>query len=223
VLLLLARELADLLRVAVSARRGARPTGRASSSASSLDGSAPVPERRPPVGDVWQDIRYAGRMLRRQPGFALVAVLTLALGVGANTAVFTVVNGVLLRPLSYGDADRLVVLMYGRPGRVSPWFSPPNYLDFTTQSDAFTEAAAFAPTTSNMTGLGDPARVDGAAVSWNFFTVLKTPLPLGRAFLPDDGKARRRRWWSSATDSGSADSDRGPTSSDRRCTWTARR
>ncbi len=137
---------------------------------------------------IWQDMRYAGRMLRRQPAFTIVAVLTLALGIGANTAVFTVVNGVLLRPLSYGDANRLVVLMYGRPGRVSPWFSPPNYVDFTNQSGAFTESAAFSPTTVNVTGHGDPARVDGAAVSWNFFSVLQTPLRLGRAFLADDAK-----------------------------------
>ncbi len=137
---------------------------------------------------IWQDMRYAGRMLRRQPAFTIVAVLTLALGIGANTAVFTVVNGVLLRPLAYGDANRLVVLLYGRPGRVSPWFSPPNYVDFTNQSGAFTESAAFSPTTVNITGHGDPARVDGAAVSWNFFSVLKTPLPLGRAFLADDAK-----------------------------------
>jgi putative ABC transport system permease protein len=96
---------------------------------------------------IWQDMRYAGRMLRRQPAFTIVAVLTLALGIGANTAVFTVVNGVLLRPLAYGDANRLVVLLYGRPGRVSPWFSPPNYVDFTNQSGAFTESAAhFSPT-----------------------------------------------------------------------------
>ena len=137
---------------------------------------------------IWQDIRYAGRMLRRQPGFTLVAVLTLALGIGANTAVFTVVNGVLLRPLAYGDAGRLVVLMYGRPGRVSPWFSPPNYVDFTTQSGAFSDTAAFAPTTANVTGLGDPVRVDGAAVSWNFFAVLQTSPRLGRSFVADDAR-----------------------------------
>jgi putative ABC transport system permease protein len=145
-------------------------------------------EGRALVGPIWQDMRYAVRMLRRQPGFTLVAVLTLALGIGANTAVFTVVNGVLLRPLPYGDSGRLVILMYGRPDRVSPWFSPLNYLDFTSQSQAFTESAAFAPATVNLTGQGDPERVDGASVSWNFFNVLEVPMAAGRAFLADDAK-----------------------------------
>ena len=100
-----------------------------------------------------QDILYAARMLRRQPAFTIVAVLTLALGIGANSAVFTVVNGVLLRPLPYLDPDRLVVLLYGRPGRVTPWFSPLNYRDFVDRSAAFQDAAAFTPVTSNLTGL----------------------------------------------------------------------
>jgi putative ABC transport system permease protein len=183
VMLLLARELADLARTAVAARRSPSATH-------ALLIPAAAPERRRPVSAIWQDMRYAARMLRRQPGFAFVAAMTLALGIGANTAVFTVVNGVLLRPLSYGDPSRLVVLMWGRPGRVSPWFSPPNYIDFTTRSHAFTASAAFAPTTVNITGQGDPERVDGGSVSWNFFSVLNVPMQLGRAFLADDAAAK---------------------------------
>lgn len=135
---------------------------------------------------LWQDTRYALRMLRRQPGFAIIAVLTLALGIGANTAVFTVVNGVLLRPLPYGDPDRLVVLLNGRAGRVGPWYSPLNYIDVTTQSHVFAEAAAFNPVTANLTGRGDPQRVDGAEVTWPFFSVLGVTPRMGRAFLESD-------------------------------------
>ena len=117
------------------------------------------------MSTLFQDIRYAARMLRRQPGFTIVAVLTLALGIGANTAVFTVVNGVLLRPLPYHDPDRLVVLLYGRPGRLTPWFSPLNYRDVIGGTPTLQDAAAFTPSTANLTGSGEPERVDGASVS----------------------------------------------------------
>jgi putative ABC transport system permease protein len=146
------------------------------------------PERSMSVGPIWQDIRYAGRMLRRQPGFAIVAVLTLALGIGATTAVFTVVNGVLLRPLPYGQPDQLVTLLWGRPGRVSPWFSPRNLLDVTADSHAFAAAAAATPSTVNLTGTGDPERVDGALVSWNYFDVLEVRMREGRGFTEGDGQ-----------------------------------
>jgi putative ABC transport system permease protein len=135
---------------------------------------------------IWQDIRYAARMLRRHPGFAAVATLTLALGIGANSAVFTVVNGVLLRPLPYADPDRLVMLLNGRNGRLGAAFSPPNYIDVTTQSGVFAAAAAGQPVTANLTGHGDPQRLDGAAVSWTFFQVLGVGPRLGRPFAESD-------------------------------------
>jgi len=175
VVLLLARELVDLIATRARITRGALSSWLSSPQ-----------RRRAPVGSLSHDIRYAVRMLRRQPGFSAVAVLTLALGIGANTAVFTVVNGVLLRPLPYGDPDRLVTLLYGRPGRVSPWFSPVNYLDITRQSGAFSNAAAFAPITVNLTGLGDPQRVDAAEVNWPFFDVLGVAPRIGRAFTERD-------------------------------------
>jgi len=134
-----------------------------------------------------QDIRYALRMLVRQPAFAAVALITLALGIGADTAVFTVVNGVLLRPLPYREPDRLVVLLYGRPGRTSPWFSPPNYFDVVRRSGVFQDAAAASPTTVNLTGTGEPERIDGASVLWNYFNVLGVTMQQGRPFVEGDG------------------------------------
>jgi putative ABC transport system permease protein len=142
--------------------------------------------RKNSMTSLFQDLRYAVRLLRRQPGFALVAIMTLALGIGANTAVFTVINGVLLRPLPYADPDRLVTLLNGRNGRLSAAFSPPNYLDITTQSGVFAGAAAFQPTTANLTGHGDPQRLEGADVTWTFFQVLGVTPRLGRTFLEAD-------------------------------------
>ncbi len=134
------------------------------------------------------DLRHASRLLRRQPAFAGVAVLTLALGIGTTTAVFTVVNGVLLRPLPYRDPGRLVTLFYGHHGRVSPWLSPLNVRDYAGPSGAFVEASAVAPITVNITGLGDPERLQGAKVSWNYFRVLGVPMGLGRGFAEGDAR-----------------------------------
>ena len=133
-----------------------------------------------------RDVRHAWRLLRRQPAFTVVAILTLALGIGATTAVFTVVNGVLLRPLPYRDPGRLVMLYYGHQGRVSPWFSPPNVRDYVGPSEAFAGASAVTPITVNMTGLGDPERLQGAKVSWNYFELLGVPMALGRGFAERD-------------------------------------
>ena len=135
---------------------------------------------------MFQNLRQACRVLRLQPAFSAVAILTLALGIGATTAVFTVVYGVLLRPLPYRDPGRLVTLQYGHQGRVSPWYSPLNYRDYVTGNDAFSDTAAIAPITVNMTGLGEPERLQGARVSWNYFDVLGVAIAHGRAFVETD-------------------------------------
>jgi putative ABC transport system permease protein len=135
-----------------------------------------------------EDVRQGFRSLRRGGGITVLAVLTLALGIGTTTAVFTVVNGVLLRPLPYRDPDRLVMLFYGHQGRVSPWISPPNVRDYVGPSDAFAEAAAVAPVTVTMTGAGDPERLQGARVSWNYFNLLGVPMALGRGFAEGDAR-----------------------------------
>jgi len=188
---MLVGELADLVVASISARSnaGPPPLAQAFRPARARHGRSEMPPSlwRSPVSSLFLDTRYAVRMLRRQPGFTAVAVLTLGLGIGASTAVFTVVNGVLLRPLPYRDPDRLVVLLYGRPGRVTPWFSPLNYRDFVDRSASFEDAAAFAPTTSNLTGDGEPERIDGANVAWNYFDVLGVAMREGRGFVEADG------------------------------------
>jgi len=151
---------------------------------------APRSER---VSAVLQNLRYAWRALRRQPAFGSVAILTLALGIGATTAVFTVVYGVLLRPLPYRDPSRLVMLLYGHQGVVSPWFSPPNFRAYAAQNDAFSATAALAPITVNMTSLGEPERLQGARVTSNYFDVLGIGVTHGRAFAESDNQSDGNR------------------------------
>ena len=139
--------------------------------------------------DVWQDARYALRSLRKQPGFTVVAVITLALGIGANTAIFSVINAVLLRPLPYDDADRLVVLtetVAERPIGVSY----PNFVDFRNQNTVFENVAAVRQRESfNLTGTGDSERLQGQLVSANFLATLGVKPIRGRDFLPEDDRA----------------------------------
>jgi putative ABC transport system permease protein len=145
------------------------------------------------MGQLLRNLRYACRVLRRQPAFSTVAILTLALGIGASTAVFTVAYGVLLRPLPYRDPDRLVMILYGHHGRVSPWLSPPNFRDYVTQNDAFSAAVALTPITVNMVGVGEPERLQGAKVSWNYFDLLGLPMAHGRGFVEADERGEGNR------------------------------
>ena len=133
-----------------------------------------------------QDVVYACRLLRRQPAFAAVAIATLALGIGATTAVFTVVNGVLLRPLPYADPDRILLLLNGRNGRLSTSFSPPNHRDVTTRSGVFAEAAAFDGASVNLTEQGEPQRLHSADVTGRFFSVLGVTASHGRLLQDSD-------------------------------------
>src|ERR1700710_129657 len=121
-----------------------------------------------------QDLRCGLRQLLRNPGFTLLAVLTLGLGIGANSAIFSVVDSVLLRRLPFPDADRLVMVWLShRADGTTEVTSYPNYLDWKRQS-AFSGIAAFTPRGVNITGPGeDPERVPAAAVSADFFSVLE--------------------------------------------------
>lgn len=142
-----------------------------------------------------QDLRYAVRTLSRRYGFTALVVLTLALGVGANTAVFSVIDGVLLRPLPYHQADRLMMVWEDDRLNSRPRYpvAPGNFTDWREQSRAFEALAAFTGTTADLTGVGEPVRI-GAAVVWpNMFDVLGVSPVLGRGFTPDDGKAGNHR------------------------------
>ena len=180
---LLARELFDLAIASARARKGVRHVP-------GTDGGT-LQKRKLTVMSIWQDLRYAGRLLRRQPAFTAVAVLTLALGIGATTAVFTVVDGVLLRPLPYADPDRLLLLLNGSSGRLSTSFSPPNYRDV-AGSGAFAAAAAFDASSLNLTGQGEPQRLQAAEVTGGFFSVLGVPPRAGRAIDDSDVASARR-------------------------------
>ena len=121
---------------------------------------------------LWQDLRYGARMLLKKPGFTLIAMITLALGIGANTAIFSVVNAVLLRPLPYEEAERLVVLYETNPqlGRDDIDVSYPNFADWRAQSQSFEHLAAFLYGGMVLTGKDEPARVTGRGVSPPIFS-----------------------------------------------------
>jgi len=138
------------------------------------------------LGTFWQDLRYGFRTLAKSRGFTLVAMLTLALGIGANTALFSVINGVLLSPLRYADPDRLVAL-YGRTPQGPHWsITYPNFLDWVRGNRSFSGLAAFRGEDFNLTSLGEPERVPGDMISGNFFDVLGVRPVFGRTFLPEE-------------------------------------
>src|SRR5215210_596886 len=145
------------------------------------------------MGTLWQDLRYGFRMLLKRPGFTVIAILALALGIGANTAIFSVVNGVLLRPLPFEDPDRLV--------RIGEWsqqvpgmsISYPNLLDWREQQTVFTAIAATRFNSYNLTGGEEPERLQGRDISASFFDVLGVKPALGRTFLPEEDHANSNR------------------------------
>jgi putative ABC transport system permease protein len=140
-----------------------------------------------------QDVRFALRTLWKSPGFTLAAVLTLALGIGANTAIFSVTNGVLLRPLPYPHPMDLVTFLETQPGLTGAPFSAPEFLDYQAQNRSFESLTALHGMGVNWTGQGDPERLQAVVVSANFFSVFGVRPMLGRAFLSEDCLAGARR------------------------------
>ena len=137
--------------------------------------------------NLWQDIRYGMRMLLKAPSVSIVATMALALGIGANTAIFSVVNAVLLRPLPFPNSDQLMMVWDTVPSRGQKRGSAsyPNFADWRSQNHVFEHLASFHPNSDFiMTGRGESARLQGAVVSADLFTLLQATPVLGRAFLP---------------------------------------
>ncbi|MBO0863436.1 MAG: ABC transporter permease, partial [Chloracidobacterium sp.] len=136
-----------------------------------------------------QDLRFGARMLLKQPAFTSIAVLTLALGVGANTAIFSLVNAVLLRPLPFAEPERLVWTWGEFSGGNRAATSPPDFLDYRAQNRSFEELAAEMFNSFNLTGAGEPERIIGSSVTANFFQALGVKMVQGRAFLPEEERS----------------------------------
>ncbi len=134
------------------------------------------------MGTLIQDLRYGLRMLGKSPGFTAVAIITLALGIGANTAIFSVVEGVLLAPLPYFQPDRLVSIWESNPRFPHVWISYPNFRDWQRNARSFQQMVAFTWLGSDLTSPGPPAHLDGKLISAGFFTTLGVRLALGRDF-----------------------------------------
>ena len=130
-----------------------------------------------------KDMRYAGRILRRSPGFTATAIAALSLGIGANTAIFTVVNTVLLQPLAYPEPDRLVQLELSSPQGIQNITSIPKFMVWREQTQAFQDVAAYdlGGPGVNLTGGDRPEQLKGIHASSDYFRVFGAPIVLGRA------------------------------------------
>ncbi len=140
---------------------------------------------------LWQDVRYGLRSLAKKPAFTAVAVLALCLGIGANTAIFSVINGVLLRPLPFEQPDNIVMVWEKRValGRERNPVSAPDFHDWRAQNTVFEEMAAYQPTDITLAGASEPEKIPAAAVHPGFFSVLRAKPGLGRTFLSDEDRA----------------------------------
>jgi putative ABC transport system permease protein len=183
-------QIADWSRLAAEVRRAERSHVRPH-----LDVLADAMESRPPgrggmrmFGQTLRDARYGIRQLAKAPGFTAVAVLTLAFGIGATTAIFSVVDGVLLRPLPYPEPDSLV-----RVHEVVPQYglfsvAPASFLDWRQQNTVFDGIAAYASASATFTDANGPDRITGALITWDLFHVLRVAPALGRSFTADDDR-----------------------------------
>src|SRR5262245_61299712 len=147
------------------------------------------------LGTLWQDLRQGARSLSKQRSFTIVAVIALALGVGANTAIFSVVHAVLLQSLPYRDADRLVTVWEHNRwrGNAQNVINMGNFFDWKEQNRVFEDMAAFFDTTANLTSGGDPVEISAQIATTNLFNILGVNPILERTFAPDDGKPGQPR------------------------------
>jgi putative ABC transport system permease protein len=143
---------------------------------------------------IWQDLRYGARMLLRQPGVTSIAVLALALGIGGNTAIFSVVNAVLLRPLNYADSERLVMINHNYPKLdLKASVSAIGYSHYRDHNQSFESIGAGTGWPANLTGSGDPERLAGMSVTHSFLPMLGAKYSLGRAITVDDDQPGKNR------------------------------
>lgn len=136
----------------------------------------------------FQDIRFSLRSLRKSPGFVTIAILTLALGIGANSALFSVVDGVLLRPFPFEKPEQLVIVWETSARFTRMFASPPNFADWRAQNTSFADLGAFREASFTLTGSGDAERIDGTRVSGSLFSMLGVSPAVGRTFTADDDK-----------------------------------
>ncbi len=135
---------------------------------------------------LWQDLRYGARILAQHPGFTLVAVLTLGLGIGANTAIFSVINTVLLRPLPYAEPEQLMMVWESFPASPENHVMPSNYIDWRTQNQVFSDLAAWTTQTVNLSSGGEPEKLDALTATANLIPLLGVEPLLGRTFSPEE-------------------------------------
>ncbi|MGH9663835.1 MAG: ABC transporter permease, partial [Bryobacteraceae bacterium] len=138
------------------------------------------------MNELLQDLRYGYRTLRNSPGFTAVALATLAIGIGANTAIFSFVDGVLLKPLPYAEPDRIMRVLEKPPGGGRNGISTLNYLDWQKQNTVFDYMAAQTGGSVTLTGINDPVQLRGTRVSPHYFDIYGMKAVLGRTFAPDE-------------------------------------
>src|SRR5262249_21148506 len=143
--------------------------------------------------NLFQDLRYGVRMLLKSPGFTVVAALALMLGIGANSAIFSVVNAVILRPLPYEESERLVFLSERSPQLEGMSISWPNYQDWRAQNQVFEQIGVYNRQSYNLTGTGEPERIIAGQVSYELFSALRAKPALGRVFDSEDDKPGANR------------------------------
>jgi putative ABC transport system permease protein len=147
----------------------------------------------PMLETMLQDLRFGARMLKKNPGFTLIAVLTLALGIGANTAIFSIVYHVLLKPLPYQDSEQLVWVWGEQAAQKQAPHTPADFLDYQRRNQSFVQMAAYRNMSFALGSAGQPERVDGRIVSANYFALLGVAPRLGRSFAPEDGQVGAAR------------------------------
>ena len=147
------------------------------------------------MNSLLRDLRYAFRSLAKNPGFAIAAILSLAIGIGANTSIFSITSALLLRPLPYKDASRLVIVWNRSPGLgiTQDWFSTAQYFDIKNGHSGFEDVAIAFGTADNLTGNGDPERIGTIRISSNLLPMLGYRAAMGRLFIADDDVAGHAR------------------------------